>query len=168
MDSIHISQCLSYLLKNTNTTYTVIARDQLPFVSLLRLPLCICVNTDLSSNKGLHWVGYYVKIYRGKTIGYFFDSYHNYYTFYNFKPSFSVIGSNTKVLQPQDSDTCGLWVVAWLYHMSQGKSVKSFDSEFTSNLKHNDVILLRKFCNLPKSCKTKGKLSCCPRTRNKH
>jgi hypothetical protein len=153
MNTNEITSFLIKLLAKTSVKkFYVIGRDELAFVSFNSLPICIVVNTDLSTGLGYHWCGFYVKanpLYAQRApISYFFDSYASAYSYYKFQPPFTVIQSNEKVLQAYDSDTCGLWTIDWLCHMSQGKSMKSFNSQYSNNLKENDAKLLRKYSKL--------------------
>lgn len=161
MDTDEIRCALSNLIKKP---FVVIARDELPFVDVSRLPLSIVVNTDASSGKGVHWCGFYVTRINSKIVGYFFDSYANNYKYYNFEPPFTVKYSSKKVLQPDDSATCGLWTIAWLVHMCKYRSIRSFESKFTNNLKKNDSILTKKYSHIQHICCFR----CVPRIYSKY
>lgn len=168
MNSDQIAAYLSSLLYPKPSF--VLARDELPTVSLSKLPVAIVVNTEDRKFKGKHLCAFYVHMHRTKRVGYFFDSYNNPYQYYGFEPSFQVIGSNSKVLQSPTSDTCGNWSILWLYHMSKAKSLKSFESNYSTNLEKNDMNLMREFSRLGTRsydtidhCQT-----CCCRILNKY
>lgn len=165
MDSNEISSYLSQIVKCTRVNSAfVLARNELSNVNISKPPVAIVVNTDDRWSKGQHWCAFYVNKH-----GYFFDSYQNPYYFYNFDPPFKIIKSNSKVLQPPESDSCGYWSLLWLYYMSKGKK---FESKYTSNLQLNDKIMLRDFYNKFKSVKSTDTIdfsqTCCTRLYNNY
>ena len=171
MNSDQIAVYLSQILaKSRVNSIFVLARNELPSVNISRTPVAIVVNTDDRRSEGKHWCAFFVN---SKRLGYFFDSYNNSFQHYGFEPPFQIIGTNSKVLQAPESDSCGSWCLLWLYYMSKSKSLKSFDSKYSTNLSKNDLNMLREFNQKFKSqiisydtidhCQT-----CCSRIKNKH
>jgi hypothetical protein len=174
MDTDSITILLSNLLSKTRVKrFYVVGRDELESLSVSDLPCAIIANTDISTGKGIHWCAFYCKknpINSNRaSINYFFDSYANTYQFYKFHPPFPVCQLNCKVLQSNNSNTCGVWACAWIYHMAQGMSINSFYSHYSNNLEKNDASLMKKYSKLIPIISDHGKkcLTCSTRISNK-
>jgi hypothetical protein len=168
MDTNEITCCLKSLLRNSKVKcFYVIGRDELSSIDLSLLPVAIVVNTDdlVGGSGGIHWCGFYVEKFRGRIIGHFMDSYHNPVYSYNFNPPFQVYYTNKKVLQSDNTKVCGIWAMAWIYHLSRGKTTKSFEARFSGNLALNDKRILLQYKKYLK--KEKSGISCCSRAINK-
>jgi hypothetical protein len=174
MNTDSITILLSKLLSKTRVKqFFIVGRDELESITITSLPCAIISNTDISTGTGIHWVAFYCKqnpINSNRApINYFFDSYGSTACHYKLNPPFSITQSSRKVLQANESDTCGLWSVAWLYHMAKGNSTNSFYSKYSNNLEKNDKSLLKKYSNLLPINSYNGKkcLKCLSRNSNK-
>ena len=103
------------ILKHINND--VLAKDELPKAPLKHFPSAYIVNSDLSSQKGHHWLAFY---FDKNKNGYFFDSYGNSpqrygQVFVNFLFQNAIkYQYNSSKLQNDHSDVCGQYCVLFL------------------------------------------------------
>ena len=123
------------------------AADRLPRCVLPRPSICVA-NSDISSQPGTHWLGFYIPDDAEHTIEYF-DS-------YGFKPTNKFFTRflgrhsqlcvyNQKILQNLNSTSCGHFVRLFLLYRCMGFSIRSFVKLFSKDLAKNERIVRRLF-----------------------
>ena len=103
-------------------------------------------NTKNHLSRGAHWNAWFVK----DNKVYFFDSFarspmdstfpHHYADIVR---KFSTFYYFNKQLQDFSSYTCGYFCIHFIYNMSLGLNIMNLKSEYSSNFKENDVIVLK-------------------------
>ncbi len=112
MDTAHVSSVLENIISpHTCEFLGTFPRDLIP-KTIVRRPACLVANTDVSGEKGQHWVAIY---YLGDNTSEFFDSYGLDPTLYGFD-----IGMGTfmdgEPIQSIESDVCGHHCIYFLYN----------------------------------------------------
>lgn len=142
----------------------VFPSDKLPQM-IDKYPCGFVANTDPSSEPGTHWVAFY---FSSEQKGEFFDSYGQSPHYY--KNSFGDFLKshkwefNTRKLQSDWSDVCGLYCIFYLSHRARGHSMNKIVQLFTNDTMLNDAkvsqfvkshfrVLLTKYSNVNQCCK---------------
>ena len=123
--------------------------DQIP--KSMKVPYCIIVNTDNANESGDHWTCIRVE----KVKAYFIDSFGRDFEDSTFPKDFrksvrklfkdkSII-QNNKLLQDLTSNACGYYCVYFLDKLSLNYTFKNIVSDFTKDLKFNDLLVLKYF-----------------------
>ena len=106
----------------------------------------VIVNLDPSDKRGSHWIVIH-HISKGKVEH--FDSLGN-------KPDIKIHNSltansitykyNNRRLQNFFTETCGLYCIYYSYYSARGKIMEEILNDFSSNLKHNEIIVKGFYC----------------------
>ena len=176
LDSLQLTNALGRLISKKKVRLAgVCARDEVGRVlkdEKLAYPLCLIVNTDLSSGEGEHWVALFLE---SPSRCEFFDSYGETPSFYKLTLPTRCSLANTRQLQSQISSVCGHYCLFYLTYRSRGLAPRLIFHCFTSrSLRCNDssvrsaIIKLLKHhshsTSLPHPCFTCTKQSCRPRS----
>ena len=140
------TQQLRCILKRSPKTchVPVISVDQLP-ANVLQYPHGYIVNTRDSTQPGKHWVAFW---FESPGYGQFFDSFGKRPGYYRheftkfLKENTVNYEWNTKVLQHDDSKTCGLYVLFYILLKSKGITLQQIQQRFTSD-RINDKFMYR-------------------------
>lgn len=146
MNSFQILECFSRIAKCRPTAqYTVIPSDKLLDIKIERYPFFVCVNKDVHTKPGSHWLGLYIARAGGELE--FFDSYGisinvypKYFVDFASKNNLSVVESQ-RTLQGPGSSVCGHYVVMYMYARLKGCSRQYFYAKFSNNSSRNDKIV---------------------------
>ena len=176
LDSLQISNALGRLISKKNAAMAgVCARDEVGrALNSATYPLCLVINTDISSGDGEHWVALYLE---SASRCEFFDSYGERPSYYKIHlPCHSLSLANTCQLQSQLSSVCGHYCLFYLTYRSRGVSPHAmFHCLSPRSLRANDtsirsalIKLLKRrsrssSTQLPHPCFTCSKQSCKPR-----
>lgn len=109
-------------------------------------PYCFVVNSEPSTESGLHWMGVFVD---EKDVGHFFCSYGKDPTYYGLDLSryASKWKYNPTSLQPNTSLSCGGHVIFVLTSLCNGFSFENILNElYSSDKTFNDVIIMLNMC----------------------
>jgi len=121
----------------------VIASDETEVVQVDLFPCCIIQNTKPKNHPGEHWIAYWIP---KKNSYEYFDSFGNSIDTYSVeKPPGVMVMSNDRVLQCDNTSTCGDFCLFFLYYR--------YRSSFTSVMKrfvNNKVLNNRKVITLYK------------------
>jgi hypothetical protein len=118
--------------------------DQLPRISVRKFkPVCFIANTDISSDKGTHWVVFLLP--RPGEIEYFCPlgiSYHHWPLFYNYiknvvRPDKTLF--NLTRIQSLNSQTCGQLCIEFIVKRDNGQSFVNILNKFSKNTMSNDI-----------------------------
>ena len=111
-----------------------------------RKTYCFITNVDHHNDPGKHWNAWFVR--RG--VLYFFDSFgrgplnqkfpHDYRDIVLLFPGYRYVKSQ---VQSISSFTCGYFCIDFLLNMSMGLNTYNFESEYTDDLKENDLIVVK-------------------------
>ena len=123
-------------------------------------PQLIICNTDVSFEKGEHWVAFFFQ----NEICEFYDSMNKPLNFYgpefvDFVKKFSVKCITTKKrTQPVNSSLCGLYCLFFAFHKCAGKSLSAIVKKMIS--KKNVVTFVKKMFKICKKSESKFLMSC--------
>jgi hypothetical protein len=117
--------------------------DQLPNPTLIKQPFCFIANTDISKEKGSHWVAFVIP--RNGELEYFCPlgiSYHHWPLFYNYiknvvRPDKTLF--NLTRIQTLNGNTCGQLCVEFIVKRDSGQSFVNILNKFSKNRMSNDV-----------------------------
>ena len=127
---------INELLASDQFTHSInegtFACDELNNIVINKFPRCLVINLDKSFQPGSHWVGLY---FESPDVVDFFDSYARRLSKYADIDQFvkSTIGwrnkailQNHSVLQGENTNVCGHWVVLFLWYRSRGIQLSDF------------------------------------------
>jgi len=122
-----------------NIPYFVVAADE--SVDFDIFPYFVIQNTDTKYEPGSHWITWYVLSQRRCE---YFDSFgYPFYHYPNLKcPSDYIVCDNTRQLQSDDSNYCGVWSLRYAYDRSRGISCHNFIRQWGNNPYCNDSKLI--------------------------
>jgi len=132
MDNVQISEIAERHCSLREHFAGVFSRDQLP--ETLARGYFYVVNSANYNEPGRHWLGMYVNENEVE----FMDSFANEPETYGIHIEYPLI-MNARQLQSDDSDTCGDYVMYFLYFRSLGLSFPCILSSFRGDRYENDV-----------------------------
>lgn len=108
----------------------------------IKYPITFVINTDPASERGEHWVAIHIS---AKKKGIYFDSFgfpclSHHISDYLTKHCSSYVFSS-KTLQHPEWQSCGMYCIAFVRHMSAGGRFNHFIERFTTNLLQNEKTL---------------------------
>lgn len=122
---------ITSLLKHLPIFAKVISSDQIPQKPKKKIYV---VNSDSSSDPGSHWLAV---DYTGKKPM-FFDSFGNPPSYYNFPK----MNHSPLILQSPSAETCGIYVIYYIYSRANKQSLSTMMRPFSSNKKKNDAYII--------------------------
>lgn len=143
MDTISIKEALRQLVGHMDIPYYVCAADTAPKID--KFPTIVIQNSDPIDRPGEHWLAWWaVSDLRCE----FFDSFGLPYVEYPHLdfPIKYIVQDNTKQLQSNESNYCGIWSVRFAHDKTKGLTFHHFMNQWTSLQKEiNDRIILKWF-----------------------
>jgi hypothetical protein len=111
-----------------------------------RKTYCFITNVQHHEDPGLHWNAWFYK----NGLLHFFDSFgrgpldqHFPHDYRDIVLSFPGFTYSKLKLQPETSFTCGYFCLHFLLVLSMGLSMEDFENEYSSDLKSNDMIVVK-------------------------
>jgi len=155
MDEHELSRYMFCITKHyNNIRFEVVARNEVNYIPLDRLPLVLIVNTSdrtFKRSSYAHWVVFVVT----ETHTDYMDPLGLCYTKYGIKPHFKVTSKYTRQIQDNESDTCGLFCLYYVYKRLLGvKPATIYTKVFSDNLKDNERVIELFKLFLFRKCKT--------------
>jgi len=143
--------------RDFNVTFECVARNELKYISLDKLPLVVVVNTSdrkFKQSSPMHWVAFLV--WKRNKVEYY-DSLGISYKAYGIFPHFSVTSQRLKQTQSNFSSTCGYFCLYYIYKRLLGTSASVlyehvFDStnlEENERLVHLFSLYINRKCKIP-------------------
>jgi len=157
MNTLQITKALKYNTATRKLFKGVFALDQIP-KNILK-PAILVINTDISAEKGTHWLAIFVPV---QGCAEYFDSFGN-PPFHNEIVKFLQNQSkcfvfNNKCLQSNLTSVCGQYCCVYLWMRCNCKSMKSFINLFKSSPLKNDKNVEKMFKRIFKKNQKKKKL----------
>lgn len=123
------------------TTYFVISKNCFSTVDVSkhRSTMIICNTSDFFP--GEHWVAFYIYRKNSRMIAEFFDSFGKSPHHYGIESPFLVSMYNNISLQSEDSASCGLFCLFFLYYRLKQRSFKKIVSMFCNSVYKNEILV---------------------------
>ena len=144
MNTNQVLEYLHYICKKRKALFDCISCDELINIKICRFPICLVVNTDVSTKPGSHWVAFF-KNSKNDHLEFFdsygccLDSYGLHFT--RFAKSFNRCIENVKQIQNFNSSVCGNYTIFWLYKRLLKCTRIHVYCMFSNNFKANDDIV---------------------------
>jgi len=148
MNTTALEKALYLLLRYSNTSYYVIAANEINTVKYSKFPIAIIQNTDPIGKAGKHWLAYWIE---SEDDCEYFDSFGNPVTKYIHvtSPNYEIVKENCTVLQSAHSQVCGFHCLFFLCHRSLGIPYENILDKYTARVRYNDRMVKRFVENIP-------------------
>jgi len=129
-----IGDRVPYFITSADNLIDIVKYDQFPFL--------IIQNTDPAHKPGAHWIAWWVL---SKKRCEYFDTFGKPLHYYPHVicPSTYIEWDNTRQLQNDESNYCGVWCLRFAYDKSRGLSFMQFVNQWSLNTKYNDIKLMK-------------------------
>jgi hypothetical protein len=153
MDGRQLKKALRLVLANTGIiNFHVTSKNCLKFLKFDCAETTIVICNTSSTYPGEHWVVFYVRNINGRLVAEYFDSFARSVNTYGLSVPFHITSSNTQILQSNDSLTCGMHCLFYVYYKARNYPIKYILSMYKSSQSVNDRIVNSFYCKLIRKC----------------